>query len=1824
METGDSVAVQISTDGGANYTTVMSINGPSTDPTYRTAILPLSGLTTNSAVRFQTNAAMDSNDLVWIDNVRISNATTSWMANYTYTYTGSGFGDLLRACWNGSTWVLENNGTCGSITTAGANNGQGPSTAGTYPNSVGSPFTGYGEFYWDDSGPGSRNANAGVTAGINGLNYYGHEQTMMGGIFQQAGLPDVAVTIADQFGFGDGGLARFSSVVDHPDITLEPNGNLNSAFGVLTYPTVFSNGVSGDANEAGLALKHTQLYGNATGFFAKANGLGDVEALTNPAPLEIGNYVWRDTNGNGRQDPGEAILSGVVVELWKDTNNDGIADTKVAEDTTDANGNYLFSSNTNTNNPGENWSFTADKKVLTDTTYEIRILRTQAALTGPGFTVPTLANADAEIRDSDGVAIADTGGGGRSITGVRFTTGGPGVNDHTYDFGFFDNENLVNLGNQVWFDYNNDGLLNNGETGINGVRVELYADSNADGRYTPGVDSFISFQTTATVGPDAGIYEFTGLLPGDYVVVIPTSNFGTGQPLNGMASSTGNNPAPDPDNNVDNDDNGYQVTPQGDVASLAITLQSGTEPTGGGDTNWTVDFGFFGLGAIGNYVWVDEDSNGYQDEGEPGIPNVQVNLYDAAGNLVATTYTDSHGGYLFDNLPPGNYYVDVWDGTGGTTSTLPFTGMTQTPPSTLPNADFGNQAHTTPIPSTSFTGYPVTIGGSEPLENLTADFGYNYNPQSDVINPPANPGGNPSNAAVAALGDRVWIDSNGNGAQDPNEIGVGGAVVTLYNDPDGDGIYDTPYGGVTVTNANGYYMFDGLPPGAYVARVTDSSGATHDILNGSQYAQTGDPDHFGVPGTGVPADTDNATTTPVLLGPGDVFLNADFGYQPTGATLGSIGDTIWFDANANGTGPSLPPYGGGSPVTQGNAANPADTSEYGIPGVTVVLIRDTDGNGEWNTGEPIIATTTTDASGQYLFPGLPLTDGTGTDDYIVWVNDTNNVLGEMVPTYDKNGAAPTAGLKTGLGISSVTNLGTTGGGAYGTNNALDQDFGYTNTYQTPNPQNPSQPLGLIGDYVWFDTNRDNIQDGTESGVEGVKVELLNSTGTQVLATTYTDENGYYSFGGLPLNTSYIVNIPASNFAGGAPLEGTTNTGGPTGGSGNTGPVVNLTPANPVNLVQDFGYAAPPGAQGSIGNQIWEDLNADGIRQGGEPAIAGVTVDLYRDLNGNGTVDPGEPLMGTQTTDASGLYLFDSLPIDGSGTDGAAAYIVDVTDVDGVLAGYWHSQGSQNAYTGISGNTANDSQDNSKVDPFAVQIGDGTTGSQPVPNNLNVDFGYYVKPAAVGNFVWIDSNANGIQDAGEPGIDGVLIEMSVRYPDGTIHSVYTVTGDDPSTAAVEQGWYSFGNLLQDENYRQSSSTTTPQPNEPSYVIVSPPDVITVGSTTYHLTAPTQGANTMIDSNNLPGADETASSATQGVDNVTQNTANPGAESNPNAGYDYGYTIPMDLGDLPDTPYPTTVGSNGARHLLTSALVLGSVVDAEYNGQPNGTATGDDDDGTTNIASLPGDTGDDEDGVTQSAGVGGGWKEGTVAGGLGGALFVTIGGGNGVPQVFMDFGSGLTSVPLLTNTGAAAVTGPLSPGGYTFYFDLPTGICPTGGSTDIATRVRLSAAGGLAATGLAQDGEVEDYIFSCSDAPLAVVLADFGAAAQTDHILVTWETVSELDNAGFNLYRSATDAAPEQLLANIASQAPGSAQGAFYSYQDFDVQAGQQYFYWLEAVDFNGSTTLAGPVNAVAQSPTAVTLSGVEADSGTNNLLWLVIVAAGLALAAAYGLRRNTVR
>ncbi|MBE2235241.1 MAG: hypothetical protein IAE85_17225 [Anaerolinea sp.] len=145
------------------------------------------------------------------------------------------------------------------------------------------------------------------------------------------------------------------------------------------------------------------------------------------------------------------------------------------------------------------------------------------------------------------------------------------------------------------------------------------------------------------------------------------------------------------------------------------------------------------------------------------------------------------------------------------------------------------------------------------------------------------------------------------------------------------------------------------------------------------------------------------------------------------------------------------------------------------------------------------------------------------------------------------------------------------------------------------------------------------------------------------------------------------------------------------------------------------------------------------------------------------------------------------------------------------------------------------------------------------------------------------------------------------------------------------------------------------------------------------------------------------------------------------------------------------------------------------------------------------------------------------------------------------------------------------------------------------------------------------------PLAVALADFSAVQQGDHVLVAWETVSEHDNAGFNLYRADSEAGPQTLLAAIPSQGPGSTQGFAYSYEDLAVQPGQTWYYWLEAVSLSGATTLHGPVSATVQAPTAVTLTALHAQGGDPSLPSTVVVLVALAaLAVVAGQRRQVAR
>ena len=186
----------------------------------------------------------------------------------------------------------------------------------------------------------------------------------------------------------------------------------------------------------------------------------------------------------------------------------------------------------------------------------------------------------------------------------------------------------LSIGSTVWNDVNNDGLLDTGETGIDGVTLQLL---NAAGNVV---------NTTTTAG--GGVYAFTGLTAGDYTVRLAATNFNTGGVLAGFTSSTGTNGAltgafegtatPDPDTDTDDDDNGTITGTLGNggtIGAAQISLAAGQEP-GSSDTNNTLDFGLFRKLSVGNVVFNDLDNSGTVNGGNR-YRRVTVRLLDATG-----------------------------------------------------------------------------------------------------------------------------------------------------------------------------------------------------------------------------------------------------------------------------------------------------------------------------------------------------------------------------------------------------------------------------------------------------------------------------------------------------------------------------------------------------------------------------------------------------------------------------------------------------------------------------------------------------------------------------------------------------------------------------------------------------------------------------------------------------------------------------------------------------------------------------------------------------------------------------------------------------------------------------------------------------------------------------------------------------------------------------------------------------------------------------------------------------------------------------------------
>ncbi|MCP3981395.1 MAG: hypothetical protein GY716_19015, partial [bacterium] len=549
-----------------------------------------------------------------------------------------------------------------------------------------------------------------------------------------------------------------------------------------------------------------------------------------------------------------------------------------------------------------------------------------------------------------------------------------------------------------------------------------------------------------------------------------------------------------------------------------------------------LDFGYGNATAmVGDYVWVDANSDGVQDPGESGIGGVTLDLIDGSGSVLATATTGVDGSYLFAGVAPGAYTVAVTD----TAGLLASAGFTLTA-----SADF---------PSASDSTVSVLAGGAF----LTADFGYN------------NSGG-----SLGSITDLVYLDNDSSGTFTPGDTPLDGVPVVLL---DSSCVWPFCYGQVLATDVSGNdgvpgeVSFPDLPAGGYALRVT--------LLP------------LGLGATSVPAGCftgTNCNFLNVTLAAGGAAVGTNFGYLGPAPAAGTVGDRAWLDVDGDGV------------------------EDAGEPGLGNVLVQLFSAGGDTMIGTAddfLWDFAYTDGNGNYLFRDLPTSD---------WYVDA---VDSTVP----------ADLVLSAGFSNPNGARLVGAGGVD----LGFDFPYTNV------------TTLVGDFVWIDASDDGIQDPGEPGIGGVTLTLtdLNGVGPlddRVVATTQTRSDGFYLFSAAA--GDYVISVDTTT----VPTGLTLATGSPNPET--TAPFALGPPA--FDLSKDFAYINEAGTSlFSITDVVWFDPDHSGTLDGGESGIAGVTVDLLDARNG---------VTLSTVTDAFGDFSFSGL-LEG-------AYTLVISDRGGVLSG----------------------------------------------------------------------------------------------------------------------------------------------------------------------------------------------------------------------------------------------------------------------------------------------------------------------------------------------------------------------------------------------------------------------------------------------------------------------------------------------------------------------------------------------------------------------------
>ncbi|HAZ5260335.1 TPA: MSCRAMM family adhesin SdrD, partial [Staphylococcus aureus] len=497
---------------------------------------------------------------------------------------------------------------------------------------------------------------------------------------------------------------------------------------------------------------------------------------------------------------------------------------------------------------------------------------------------------------------------------------------------------------------------------------------------------------------------------------------------------------------------------------------------------------------IGNYVWEDTNKNGIQELGEVGVKGVTVVAYDNKTNKeVGRTITDEKGGYLIPNLPNGDYRVEF--------SNLP-KGYEVTP---------SKQGNNEELDSNGLSSV-ITVNGKD---NLSADLGI-YKPKYN-------------------LGDYVWEDTNKNGIQDQDEKGISGVTVTL-KDENGNVLK------TVTTDADGKYKFTDLGNGNYKVEFTTPEGYTPTTVTS---------------GSDIEKDSNGLTTTGVINGADNMTLDSGFYKTPKY----NLGNYVWEDTNKDGKQDSTEKGISGVTVTLKNEngevlqttktdkdgkyqftglENGTYKVEFETPsGYTPTQVgsgtdEGIDSNGTSTTG--VIKDKDNDTIdsgfykptynlGDYVWEdtnknGVQDKDEKGISGVTVTLKDENDKVLKTVTT-DENGKYQFTDLNNGTyKVEFETPSGYTPTSVTSGNDTEKDSNGLTTTGVIKDADNMTLDSGFyktpkysLGDYVWYDSNKDGKQDSTEKGIKDVKVTLLNEKG-EVIGTTTTDENGKYRFDNL--------------------------------------------------------------------------------------------------------------------------------------------------------------------------------------------------------------------------------------------------------------------------------------------------------------------------------------------------------------------------------------------------------------------------------------------------------------------------------------------------------------------------------------------------------------------------------------------------------------------------------------------------------------------------------------------------------------------------------------